>query len=524
MAEYLRYIIQNTEPLRIADDATSQSGQSSALRYVSGSAVRGFVVSALCEEADFEIIKKSLFADSMVFLNAYPTTKEHILIPSPMGFYEDKKASSKDSDIQNVVIKGDFSDGYKRAGLGSYCYIEGDHIFYYDVKMTSEMKVLVNPSEGQERNVFRNEAISAGHFFEGFIRLSGDKDLDVRIEKLFEAGRTIVLGNARSAGMGKCRVIRKERTWEIPYIKSGFKAEKECYLMVLSDTVMRNGLGELCGLDLDELHRKMGVTDLKIRYASTAVRSVHGYNRTWRARIPAVTAYRAGSVFHLEYTGELNREKMGELCDEGIGIRRNEGFGRILFFQNYENVNKKTRKEYAWSEAETSQKNGTGWLSEQEKTTLKAAAKKYYLDRLERGMESFVVRHPLAANGLRNSKIGNVEARLLKYRYSPVEARKALEEYFAHEKQKEEDLRVHQEKRSVDPLGKQIKEILETSIEHTLFVKKVAVKGKEERSFEDVKKTIMGMDISEFYTPEDEEQIKIELLVKMIRFSRKQGG
>ena len=56
MGKYLRYIIENIEPLRIGDDATSQSGQTNAMRYVPGSAVRGLVVSELARENNFDRI------------------------------------------------------------------------------------------------------------------------------------------------------------------------------------------------------------------------------------------------------------------------------------------------------------------------------------------------------------------------------------------------------------------------------------------------------------------------------------
>ena len=49
MAEYIRYKIINTEPLRIADDSTSQSGQTTTLRYIPGTTVRGFVINQLAE-------------------------------------------------------------------------------------------------------------------------------------------------------------------------------------------------------------------------------------------------------------------------------------------------------------------------------------------------------------------------------------------------------------------------------------------------------------------------------------------
>ena len=130
MTVYLRYVLKNEEPLRIADDATRQSGQSDSLRYISGSAMQGYIISSLSGREDFENIKKELFSAEVAYLNAYLTTKEHTLIPSPKGFYEDKSIVEGEKTIQNVVINGDFSDGMKRASLGRYAFIKDNCIHY----------------------------------------------------------------------------------------------------------------------------------------------------------------------------------------------------------------------------------------------------------------------------------------------------------------------------------------------------------------------------------------------------------
>ncbi len=520
MAEFFRYIIQNIEPLRIADDAMSQSGQSSALRYISGSAIRGYVVSSLSRKADFENIKRSLFSDSIAFMNAYLTTKEHTLIPSPMGFYEDKKTSEEGGEIQNVVIKGDFSDGFKRARIGNYCYFNREKINYYQMAMTSDLKVLVNPAKGQKRTVFRNEAIAAGQYFEGYIRLSGNKELDARIESLFEPKKIIMLGNARTVGMGKCYVIKSEPWEKIPYQEDAFSADGECYLMLLSDTVMRNCDGELCGLDLVSLQNQMDVEELQISFASTSVRSVHGYNRTWGGRLPSIPAYKAGSVFHLIYKGILSDEKMMNICKKGIGIRRNEGFGRVIFLKDYESINKKTPMKYVWSKDTEPRNSDIGQLREQDISILKIAAIKYYRDRLEKAMELYVISHPLEMKGIKNSKAGNIESRLLKYRYAPSDAVRVLKEYFGHVGEQEERFRVQQEKHSILFLKEQILNILNNPIEQTLFNN--SEESSQVSSEDRVRTHIMGLEISEFFSPMDEEQMKVELLIKMIRYSRKQ--
>ena len=45
--KYLKYILKNIEPLRIADDSISQSGQAVTLRYIPGTTMKGYVINSL---------------------------------------------------------------------------------------------------------------------------------------------------------------------------------------------------------------------------------------------------------------------------------------------------------------------------------------------------------------------------------------------------------------------------------------------------------------------------------------------
>lgn len=90
MTEYIKYLIRNKEPLRIADDSTSQNGQTTTLRYIPGTTVRGWIVNQLSGREDFEQIKKELFSDKVRYLNAYLNKDGKDMLPSPKGFYEDK--------------------------------------------------------------------------------------------------------------------------------------------------------------------------------------------------------------------------------------------------------------------------------------------------------------------------------------------------------------------------------------------------------------------------------------------------
>lgn len=74
--EYIKYIIRNKEPLRIADDSTSQSGQTVTLRYIPGTTMRGYIINKMAPSSDFEQLKEELFSEQVKYLNAYLCVKE----------------------------------------------------------------------------------------------------------------------------------------------------------------------------------------------------------------------------------------------------------------------------------------------------------------------------------------------------------------------------------------------------------------------------------------------------------------
>ena len=49
-------------------------------------------------------------------------------------------------------------------------------------------------------------------------------------------------------------------------------------------------------------------------------------------------------VYSFEFQGHLTAEKMRMIMNEGIGIQKNSGFGRVLFLNDYADVKYKESK------------------------------------------------------------------------------------------------------------------------------------------------------------------------------------
>lgn len=504
MARYLRYVIKNIEPIRIADESTSQRGQTNTLRYIPGTTIRGLVISTLAKENDFEEQwKEKLFSKDTAYLNAMLMVDEKELITSPKGFYEDKSVTEGEKEIQNVVIDGAFEEGYKRAGLGRYCRLDGECIRYYNVDTGSDLKIKINTAAEEKRNVFRNEYIMPGQLFCGYIKI-GFQELEEKLKAIFQG--TIVLGNARSAGLGKCNVVSCEIVDRIPYAEYLPKEQNGyCYMMLLSNTAMRNQNGEICGIDCEKLQERMGVKNLQIEFCASSTMKVQGYNRTWQARVPSVVMFEQGSVFKLRYEGTLTEEKIRALCDEGIGIRRNEGCGRVLFLADYEAINKKCAGEPATVYGEVTE------CHDEDKEILHQTAKRLYESWLNEAAQKAMVNGDLLRKGsISRSQLGILDSLISACRYNPTEARKLLEQYLDKQEKKEENRKVQKDFTS----GKQIKD----------FVQKVFDKKPEElvkKYMPEDNGQIMGINISELFSEEEELGWKLQFLTALIRYDNK---
>ena len=204
MNNYWKIRLKNMDPLRIADDKSSQHGQTDTLRYIPGSALRGYVMSELAKQAEFETWKPAFFNGQIRFMNAYLTVNGKELIPSLKGFFEDKTPCIDKKEIQNVIEK-DVEPGYKRASLGSYCYVEEDCICYTGLELSEDINI--NMGRTSERNVFRSQYLRKGQNFTGYVSMTDDIDVELREAVLEVLSKEIRVGNRRSGGYGTCCTV-----------------------------------------------------------------------------------------------------------------------------------------------------------------------------------------------------------------------------------------------------------------------------------------------------------------------------
>lgn len=595
MMKYIKYKILLKEPVRIADDSSAKQGQAMTRRYIPGTTVRGCVINRLASkgylpDGSFSAIKKELFSDRIRFLNAYLTIKDQrdkgdagdeidagvkgkdlVLLPSPKGFYEDKSRRKDRKELQNVTVKGEFDESFKRAKIGTNVYIEfpdesapdssgGGTLHFYSPKVISDTKIKLG--EKKDQNIFRSTSIQPGYRYTGYIALddaeapvpgAGGRTLADVIKSTLEG--TLIIGNSRTSGLGKCLVETCTLTEEMPFSSYVIKEEngsKDCYMMLLSDTVMRDACGEYCGLDIPTLERILGVEKLKIEYCATTVTDARGFNRHYGGATPSAPMYEKGSVFHLSYEGTLDREHLDAVHSRGIGVRRNEGFGQVLFVRDYESIKFKlagedslrpqsqpdkdsSGKEKTSKKADTSEKaekaiSGAVKHNEDE-GVIEIVARSCYRNRISAAMQRYIIEE-LSLPDSTSSQLGNILSIAMKNRFTPEAGWKGINDYFAHKIQKDENGRVHStaKKALSDPLYRKIKEIETTPLHELLKLQFInweeaetgEKKVREEEKEKEKEKMVMGFPISGLLKDSEEKQAKLEFLIQIIRYKFKQ--
>lgn len=325
----IRYRLLTQMPVLITDLSRSRDNSYATRGYLPGSAIRGMVASTLAQRDPewFSAHRTALLGDGTRFLDALPCDRgESPKLPGIMGFYG-KKGSNEVVSVLNADVAG-----MKRAGLGTCCTLEGETVRGWHASTGGDLRIRRQVEKNEDSRPFQTRHIDAGQTFEGYILLDNPALAGV-IGGAFE--KYVWLGADRYEGFGQCEVTALEGTeapaWQTCGYAAGETADTTLYLLALSPLTMLDCWGEPCGLDTDMLAKRLGVGTVEIETCSTAMTEFSGYNRTWKCRIPTVRMYDRGSVFKLRCSEIPKAEALLELQRTGLGIRRAEGFGQVLF-------------------------------------------------------------------------------------------------------------------------------------------------------------------------------------------------
>lgn len=419
----ITYDIELLQPVRIADITAGKEGETETLSYIPGSTMRGAVLSKLLQKGLEK--KRVLLSEQVCFLNAYPLCGNTQMFPSIKGFYEGKLS---DGTLESVLGDEDPTPGYKRASLGEFCSVSGDTISF----MRTTKKEVLNNNIGESK-IFRSVALQEGQIFRGYIAVDDTADVTEELLQTLET-ESFVIGSGKTAGFGRVAIRNVKKDGQLPTLMGRIeKPVQEAVMLLLSPLSMRNDYGEICGLDEAALAKMLRVREVQVKKAASSTVKLSGVNRTWGCRTPEITMYQSGSVFRLLFSESVSPERFEKIEQQGLGVCRAEGCGRVCFTDRYEALTQKKEIGFAYAESVS----GVYGDQEEIERLKKQLAKQIIRMRLGRAVQDKITGSADRWKGMSNSQRGIALTKVKNLRYNS--SMESLEDYIGHESEKLEN-------------------------------------------------------------------------------------
>ena len=223
MKNYVRYKLLLEEPVKMGKQGDQSNTET--LTYIVGSSVRGAFLSLYTDqyypgvrgldkdpEIREELFTQTRFSDAWISMEGKP------LFPFPAVYYANKhelRAAEQTDEKGNPVklevhccIRDVPGEGEVRLGRNAYCTLGEDSVIQGTVRTDGNLHIAVGRN-GNEKKMFRYEAISAGQEFCGIIQCR-DEAAAERYREVID-GRTVYLGGSKGSGYGRCRVVSAEK-------------------------------------------------------------------------------------------------------------------------------------------------------------------------------------------------------------------------------------------------------------------------------------------------------------------------
>lgn len=274
---------------------------------------------------DFFLSDKVIFTNAM--LSKFIDTKNYKAEFFPYCYQYDK---TEPSLINNIFNQDDefFEDKQLKSIAGLFAKKNDDIL----IKMETVKEINFHHARDRKTGtskqgiIFNYEAISKGQTFCGEI-LGETHDLE-EIKKLFNSISGIFLGRSKTSQYGKCTI----EVGNIEDYKIDTEYNENVLLTFKSDTIIYNKNG-FSSPDLNTIQDYLTeILGSKIVINPTKAfikyKQIENFISVYKIKRIKETAIAAGSCFELQLDkNQLNNLK--KYLISGIGIRRNEGFGRI---------------------------------------------------------------------------------------------------------------------------------------------------------------------------------------------------
>ncbi len=364
---YLHHKLRLRSPA-IVSTLSGDPSSAATQPFIPGGALRGVMAARLLANGvrgDSEEFRRLILSGDVRYLHAYPELAGERSLPSPSSWKSKKVEQGRAVDlagfsgsIDSPVDAGDFEDLWPEEALVSV------PAPFTAVSASAGARNIAAPAIGsrvhQQRDrvkgrpwkdraeqphgaLFAYEYLEADQVFRGSIQIWPSAAADIgRIKELLGAG-AILVGRSRRAGYGGEAEVeftgQAQREYEnvSESISRDVAAGESFRALLVSACVGRHPTtGQIDPIALQhELRRRLGDAATVERTRWT-FETVGGFNQKWRLELPQTPAVAAGAVLVLKATSAIPTATLRAIEHEGLGERRVEGFGRVLFLEHSE--------------------------------------------------------------------------------------------------------------------------------------------------------------------------------------------
>jgi len=341
MTAAYRLDITLEEPTILTDGSSDSSGGHETLTSILGTSVLGAMVAALGvdPDRDGDLFRHAFLSDTTCFLNAYPLAAGERALPRPRTFRQGKFDRRRVIDaitargerrpfeeIQRFFEQAAPPDRPKAAAAAFVLASQPGVDRTPNVQEQVHVAIDRRRRAAEEGVLFTYSSLPAGSEFRSFVTTT-EAAVAARLDAACRGPLRLRVGRSRGGGYGTAtaRLERIDAEWS--ECEVGPHGGVAVIVTLLSDYLPSFELPVVDALAAD-LRRAGGLPmTTTIEPVDTAVRTVTGFRGVWGLPRAPRTALQKGSVFLVH--GEVDAVALQRAVAEGLGGRRNEGFGRI---------------------------------------------------------------------------------------------------------------------------------------------------------------------------------------------------
>ena len=322
-----------------------------SMGFIPGSTIRGAVASRLNPTSNAAMFKQYILSGQVCYLNAYPTVNGQRALPMPVSLRKEKYGDET-HDLAyysgQPQVENDWPDEQLQGVEAPFVSLDQADLTAAVATLDSRVHQQRDRSAGRayesRGTIFTYEALEAGQKFQGIIAISGKdkKETDNLWRGIKKAlDKRLSLGRSRNSRYGGSASVTiesprdHETAGAIRIIRGELTRGSIFCVFLTADYVGRTPeLGQpdptAFRQEITELIGENRVVVLRTRWA---FRLVGGFNRKWGLQLPQTLALRAGSLLVLKAKDDIPCNDLLAIERTGLGERRAEGFGRVVFLE-----------------------------------------------------------------------------------------------------------------------------------------------------------------------------------------------